>query len=441
MKSKITMLLLSLLIALVLWYYVISVVSPDSEITIRGVSVQSQGEKFLLEQSNLMVVTDMSELEVDLKLEGNRTDLIKLDSHNITITVDVSKIDRAGEHKVTYSISMPGDIPSNAIAVKTREPDLLTIKVENRVTKDVPLELNYDVQDLDGSGYIIRESGLECPETITVSGPESTVKLIHHAKVDLDLKDRKESFNNENIPYVLCDKSGNKVDGQLLTHEGTVNVTLPIQYSKLLPLNLKYKDGTGATASDAVATFYIDDKDGDYSNDQPITGIIVSGSKTNLEGKNALVLGTVDLATVWEDNHKQFYDLDELLKGEPINNESGVTDVYAVITFPNLKQKELKNIALDIERNLADGLRATGIGVQRIDVIVRGPAALVDKLTPSDLDAYVDLTDATAGTTNAFIIKVEFKSEEFKSLGLVASRKDITLMVIEKPSDLPEDDA
>ena len=44
MKSKITMLLLSLLIALVLWYYVISVVSPESEETFYDIPVSYQND-------------------------------------------------------------------------------------------------------------------------------------------------------------------------------------------------------------------------------------------------------------------------------------------------------------------------------------------------------------------------------------------------------------
>ena len=252
MKSKLIVLLISLLVAFGLWFYVITVVSPDSEISINNVSVQSQGEKLLLEQSNLMVVTDMSDLEVDLVLNGNRTDLIKLSRSNITITVDVSKIDRAGKHEVTYDITLPGDIPSNAVSVQTRDPDRLTLVVENRVRNpEVPLKLVYDKTELPGN-YTMKESAMEYPEFITVSGPESVMKNVAYAEAKLDLENRQESYIEESIPYVLYDKEGEEIESQLLTHDGTVLVTAPINYTKELPLKLQLKAGGGATEKDAV---------------------------------------------------------------------------------------------------------------------------------------------------------------------------------------------
>ena len=433
MKSKVTMMLLALIIAFGLWFYVITVVSPDSEISINNVSVQSQGEKLLLEQSNLMVVTDMEELEVDLVLNGNRTDLIKLSRSNITITVDVSKIDRAGKHEVTYDISLPGDIPSNAVSVQTRDPDRLTIVVENRVRNpEVPLKLVYDKTQLPGN-YTMKESAMEYPEFITVSGPESIMKTIAYAEVKLDLSGRQESYIDESIPYVLYDKDGEEIENELLTHDGTVQLSIPINYTKELPLKLQLKAGGGATEKDALVRFFVPKAEDSEEEDEEITGITVSGSKPILDGESALTLASVDLASV-RDGDKLIFKLDELplLKEEGINNESGITEIYAVITFPKLKERVFQELIINTV-GVGENLQAN-LTQKRINITVRGPVALIDKLERGDISVIVDLTGVTE-SKEYYPVEVKF-STGYEQLGaLITKEEDILVEVIRLAED------
>lgn len=433
MKSKVTMILLALIIAFGLWFYVITVVSPDSEISINNVSVQSQGEKLLLEQSNLMVVTDMEELEVDLVLNGNRTDLIKLSRSNITITVDVSKIDRAGKHEVTYDITLPGDIPSNAVSVQTRDPDRLTIVVENRVRNpEVPLKLVYDKSQLPGN-YTMKESAMEYPEFITVSGPESIMKTIAYAEVKLDLSGRQESYIDESIPYVLYDKDGEEIENELLTHDGTVQLTIPINYTKELPLKLQLKAGGGATEKDALVRFFVPKAEGSDEEDEEITGITVSGSKPILDGESALTLASIDLASV-RDGDKLIFKLDELplLKEEGINNESGITEIYAVITFPKLKERVFQELIINTV-GVGENLQAN-LTQKRINITVRGPVALIDKLERGDISVIVDLTGVTE-SKEYYPVEVKF-STGYEQLGaLITKEEDILVEVIRLAED------
>lgn len=431
MKSKVILLLIALVVAFSLWLYVITVVSPDSEISINHVSVQSQGEKLLLEQSNLMVVTDMSDLEVDLVLNGNRTDLIKLSRSNITITVDVSKIDRPGEHEVTYDITLPGDIPSNAVSVQTRDPDRLTLVVENRVRNpEVPFKLVYDKAQLPGN-YTMKESAMEYPEFITVSGPESLMKTVAYAEAKLDLENRQESYIEETIPYVLYDKEGEEIESELLTHDGTVLVTAPINYTKELPLKLQLKAGGGATEKDALVRFFVPNGDETQEQDEEITGITVSGSKPILDGESTLTLASIDLATV-RDGDKLTFILEELplLKEEGVNNESGITEIYAIITFPQLKEREFDSMIISAE-GVGESLQAN-LAQKRISITVRGQAELIDALSVGDITVYVDLAGVTEGK-DAFPVKVRFAAG-FEQLGAL-TREDIVVEVIRLTTD------
>ena len=82
MKSKFTSIALSFLIAFGLWYYVITTVSPGYKDTFYNIPVVKEGSG-VLEDRNL-IITYQSSDNVDVTVSGNRTDVNKVNSNNIT---------------------------------------------------------------------------------------------------------------------------------------------------------------------------------------------------------------------------------------------------------------------------------------------------------------------------------------------------------------------
>ena len=95
MKNKVVSMLLSVAIALGLWAYVITTVSPGSKDTISGIPVVFEGETALKEKG--LMITSENNVTVSLELSGNRSDLAKLDKNNITVKVDLTKVYDPGE--------------------------------------------------------------------------------------------------------------------------------------------------------------------------------------------------------------------------------------------------------------------------------------------------------------------------------------------------------
>ena len=99
MKRKLIYGLLSALIAIGLWLYVVTVVNPEWEETFSNIPVVLENEEILHERG-LMLVSE-EDPKVTLRLFGNRADMIKLNSSNITIRADLSRIYSAGEQSLT----------------------------------------------------------------------------------------------------------------------------------------------------------------------------------------------------------------------------------------------------------------------------------------------------------------------------------------------------
>lgn len=393
MKNKILTGLLSLLVAFALWVYVITVVSPGSEDTYYNIPVILQGESVLAEHG-LMITENESET-VTLKLAGNRTDLSKLNSSNITVIADVSKIYTPGVHNLSYSVDYPGDIPDDAVSTQSRTPDAIRLVVEERVTKAVDIVISYSGNLPEG--FIKEKEELDHTQ-VTVSGPKSVVDLITQAVIPVDLTDRNQTMV-EQLAFSLCDAAGEPVDAAKVRVDlDTVTVTVPIKRWKEITLRVEVIPGGGATGQTSSIEV------------TPNT-IKVSGSENLLDGLDELVLGTVNLGEILK-TETLTYDI-KLPEG--ITNETGTTQATVEIKFPELSTKSFK-ITNILPVNVPEGLKAE-IATQELEVKIRGPKEVIEKLTEKDVVVNVDFTGAQAGT-DKFTAQIVINSAYSEAGGL-----------------------
>ena len=390
MKNKLLTGLLSLAIAFGIWIYVVTVISPNSDNTYRNVSVTLQGEA-ILEDRGLMITTQQIP-GVDLRLEGNRSELQKLNSSNISVTVDVSKIAEPGEHTLTVSpnnIRFPGDVSDNAITVASRNPDKIVLEVRQRATKNIPVSILYNGTVPEGFIADKENSVLDYRE-ITVSGPADVVANIATARVELDLTDKSGTVS-ESLPFTLCDANDQPVDAQLIkTNTGEVNLTLRILRVKEVMLKVNVQAGGGAT--EETATVELDTK-----------SILVSGSDAALQSLTVLL---EDTTLVFPINLP-----------EGVGNETGISEVIVQVGFPKLVVK-----SLDINRitavNVPEGKKAEII-TKALQINFRGPKALMDNLKAEHITVTVDFTEAQSGT--ATMRAVITLHEDYAQVGAVGT--------------------
>lgn len=400
MKNKIMSLLLSLAVAVALWVYVITTVSPGSTVTISGIPVVYEGETVLTEDRGLMLTSEKNDT-VSLTLSGNRSDLAKLDKSNITVKVDLTKIYDPGERKLTYSYTWPADVPNNAITVESKYPGEIPVTVEKKLNTAVAVQVVYNGSVPEGFLDDRENAVLDYPE-IRVEGPSSVVSLIDHARIEVDLTDRTESVS-ESYRYTLCDAEGNPVDvEQVTTDVAEVRLDLKIRRWEEIELVLNVNYGGGATEQ----TTNIDIV--------PKT-IKVSGSETLLEGLDGkLVLGTINLAEITEDL-QQTYDI---VLPEGITNLSGVDTAAVDIRFAGLSTKDftVKNIKAT---NVPEGMECEIIS-EAIKVTLRGPTTLINGLNEEDILITADCAGREIGTSTVKAV-VSFADSGYDAIGVLGT--------------------
>ena len=95
---------ISVLVAAVLWFYVVSVNDFEENYRIKNIEPSFTGVEELMTSKNLMVVGDY---EVDIEVSGRRRDILSLNESDIRVEVDISKISSAGTYELPYTVTLP----------------------------------------------------------------------------------------------------------------------------------------------------------------------------------------------------------------------------------------------------------------------------------------------------------------------------------------------
>ena len=399
MKSKLTSIALSLVIAFGLWLYVITNVSQETEYTIYNIPVVMEGESVLTER-NLMI-TSISADDVDLTMSGNRSDLAKVNNGNMTLKADLTKIYEPEENKILPCTPVfPSDVPSNALTIQNRHPANIYITVEARRNKEVPVEIVWIGSTPDG--YMSdRENRVLDYSSVTVVGPASVADLIEKAVIEVDLSEQMESISQD-YRYTLCDKDGNPVDAQLITtNVENVHLDVKIQRVKEVRLVADVIYGGGATEKNTTVEI------------EPAVIRLSGGSAVLDELGDTISLGKIDLRTI---DKSQELTIPFVLP-EDVTNLSNITEAKVNIKFFGLlvKDFEVENIEAV---NVPEGLEAE-IMEKKMTVSLRGTVMDLSRIMPEDIVVRADFTDAVAGTST-FKATVHL-AEEHSAIGAIRS--------------------
>jgi YbbR domain-containing protein len=165
-RENLPLKLFSLLLAIVAWFVV------------RGEAEHVKDFVVPLDYVNLPADLEMSGVvpdSVEVRLRGAEPVLKRATADGLTAQVDLSNTP-PGEHRIQLTENLL-DIPGGARAVRI-SPALLIVRVEKRVTREVPVVAAFAGRPADG----YRRVGQQIePEMVTVSGPASEVAAVKRA--------------------------------------------------------------------------------------------------------------------------------------------------------------------------------------------------------------------------------------------------------------------
>ncbi len=416
MTKKILTAALALAISFALWLYVVMVIGPEYQDTFRNVKVEFVGETALAEKNLMILQTENP--TVDLELSGNRRDLNKLSASNISVTLDLSQIEKAEKREYRYDVTYPGNVAKNAVTVENQNPAGILLEVVERGSKPVPVHVDYDEEAI-AQGYGPLLEIVELSE-LQIVGPADVVDQITHAYIWVDIteENNKADITGEYVA-TLCNSDGEEVDSKYVTvtTEGAekIGVTLPIRMKKVLPLTVEILEGGGATAENTPYTV------------SPST-VTVLGSEDALKDLEEISLGQIDLSKLEPGAEPIVLPI---VLPDGVTNKSLVTEATVTVEMPELVKKQFVISRENFRQNGIPAGTYPDISAQQLTVTVRGTANAVNALTPEMIQVSIDFTDAKEGQMKDWTVQVTIAGEP-DNVGIVGGPYTVWVEILDE---------
>lgn len=182
-----------LLVALVIWIYMVNINDNEVEES-KMLTIEIVGEE-VMQTNSEMAIYGIDKKVVNVTVKGSNRDLRKYGAGDYKVTVDVSGLDTPGDHTLQINVIPP---EKSDITVVSFEPSTVTVHIDNRIEKEVPL-----IVDLDNVSKIeaLEYSAVQSASTIKIKGPKSVLEKIDRAVFEISgIQDSSRQFKD----FALC---------------------------------------------------------------------------------------------------------------------------------------------------------------------------------------------------------------------------------------------
>lgn len=399
LDSKALYVVLSIVIAVTMWFYVASLDGNQRSNPINNIPITFLGEE-QLESRGLMIAGDAP--TASITVSATPAVLAQLTEDSVELVVDVSTINKAGEYTLAYTVKLPTNISASQVQFVRGETGNVTFTIAEYRQREI--ELRGKFVGTTAEGYLAgdQEDFVFTPGKITISGQASLVNQVAYAEVVVDGENLTDTVHGD-FPYRFIGASGDVIENlDVECSVATVQTTFSILATAEVPLEVKLVEGGGVSLDQVKYTMSLDT-------------LTIAGSKTAVEAittEGSIVLGTIDLGAVHDGDEVVF----EIALTDELSNISGVTQVTVTIDLDDsLRSKTVKatNISC-ISPPSGWGARAL---TQMLEVEIRGSQELLDAVTEENVRVVADLKDINQAvgqytvTANVYLDSVGTKDQ------------------------------
>lgn len=231
LKGNMLIKIISVLVAIILWFYIQTVQNPYIDFTFNSLSV-SLHNAHLLEERNL-VVTGETNFKTDVTVNCARMSLGKLKKEDFVVYVDLSEVKSAG----TVELPIGVRINNENILVSDKTPSTVTLNVDTIVTVEKDI-LVHTVGKVKKESYTNDDMITAETDRVMVRGPKTLLSKVANGIATVDISGKSESFSDI-YDIVLVDKDGTAViDEKISLLNENVKVSVDILPTKMIPIRI-----------------------------------------------------------------------------------------------------------------------------------------------------------------------------------------------------------
>lgn len=372
--GNITTLIISIVIALIMWIIVRVFAYPDTVKKLSGVAVEAQITQYM--KDNNLQITNMSDKTVDMELTGKSVDIVNYRPEDFMAMLDLSAVRSAGTFPVEVYICHSDD-PDQRADTSDYNPRIVTLVVEEIVTREYPITP-------DASGVSVTDDyHLDTitaePSTVKITGSIDILNKISRVEAKADVSGMVTESISASTGLALYDSTGSRISSDSLdmsTENALVNI--PVYTKKELLLTFSF--GGVPTNFDINSLEYTI---------QP-ESIIIAAPDESIFNLSELNIGTVNIADI---------KFNQTTSTIPISLKDGYKNLSgnnsARITWKISDYSKLDYQATNITVVNAPNDMDVDIITKELTLSVIGPSAEISRLSSANLFVTADLLGVT----------------------------------------------
>ncbi len=383
-KGRMTLrIIISILVAIAVWLYVDIGQATTVTTRVRDVPVEFSGENGILADRGLMLLSGY-DTTIDLKIEGPRRVLWKMDKDAIRIVADTSGITETGVQALTYQVVFPDNIPRSELKVEA-SAYTVTVTVGELHTKEIPVRCEIVGELADG---FHAEAVQLDPAVLVLRGQRDDLLNVSYAKIVLDVSGASKTVI-QGIAYTLYDYNDVPVENEnIRTSTKMIQATLPVYTTKTVPLVINFVEAPGSTEDTMECTIV----------PQSVT---LAGEKTVLDDIDSIVLGEIYLQDL-TGSQTVVYDI-PVPEGTTLVDD--VSQATATIVVTGVTERTLTVTKFGLT-GVPEGYTAETV-TESLNIVMRGLTKEIEALKAENITVTADLSEITEAGNYTVPVTVE----------------------------------
>lgn len=238
-ENKNALRIISLISAILLWFYVMGEVDPDKKAKIMNIPVYFTNTDELAEEG--LAVVQEEQITISASVKGARSDVNDIKKSGLTAYVDVSEADK-GKNESKININVPSGVSLESVSDETIE-----FVVENFASEAKPVQMEFDIEEFTAEGNENKVPWLidVKPDKVVVSGAQSSVSKVAAVKGVISTQEaREDKSRTVDVTLTAVNKKGKPVYGvELDVRQASAEIRLLTAKSvevSITPENVKY---------------------------------------------------------------------------------------------------------------------------------------------------------------------------------------------------------
>ncbi|SHE72254.1 CdaR family protein [Alkalibacter saccharofermentans] len=388
---------ISLIIAIVLWIYVIGDQDPRLNQRYNNIPVEIKNEN-LLNERDLLLISE-TEFSVDITVNGRTSALYNLPWRNIRASVDFVDIEDKGSYSLAVEIvGIPEDI--DLISVSPAQVEIEVDRLSSQ-TRQIDIEFVGSLPE----GISLLDYSIN-PQNALVEGGEELLGRIRSVGAALDITGETDEATKR-VELKAFDADGNEISG--------VNIS-PREASVLI------KIGKNSTANIVVQTT------GEPAEGFSIKEITVDPANIEIGSDSDLEITEIKTEPIKIDG----LDTDaqiraELIFPQGVEPSTDISEVTVNIVVERIVEAEFEVGSIDID-NLGEGLVVKDEYLdEMVAVVVSGAQSVLENLAGRNLRIFADLRGYQPGQWT-----VDLKMEPIEKVALVSIQPGSIDLIVEE---------